>query len=188
MKTLLLLAAGATALSACATSAPQMTWGKPGVSRVDYGTDVGMCSGLAAMQNAGNGANSAGGIDGKAIENTSNPAPVHTPPPATNAGGTQISHVDAPLPSGGSYSGMASADYAQRAATQQRAQEMAVKRARADALKSCLVERGYREITLTRQQAAHLGSLPRGSSEYHEYLYSLGSDPGIVASQSVPAK
>ena len=39
-----------------------MAWGKPGVSKVDFGTDVGMCTGMAAMQNTGDGSNTAGGI------------------------------------------------------------------------------------------------------------------------------
>jgi hypothetical protein len=76
---------------------------------------------------------------------------------------------------------MASSDYAQRAATQQRTQEMMVKRARADTLKGCLTERGYREITLSAEQRAHLATLKAGSNEYHEYLYKIGSDPAVGA-------
>jgi hypothetical protein len=188
MKALLLLAGAFVALGGCAAGAPQMTWGKPGVSKVDYGTDVGMCTGLAASQKSDNGAKNAGGIDGRGIENAASPAPVLTQNPTNTGPGPQSTHVEAPLPSAGSYSGMASADFAQRAATQQRTQEMAVKRARAEALKGCLVDRGYREIALTKQQVAHLASLQKGSSEYHEYLYTLGSDPEVVASQAMPAK
>jgi hypothetical protein len=80
---------------------------------------------------------------------------------------------------------MASADFAQRAATQQRTAEMAAKRARAEKLNSCLVERGYQEFALTAEQAAHLAKLPKGSNEYHEYLYKLGTDAEIVGKQSV---
>jgi hypothetical protein len=169
--TRLLLAAGiALALSGCATSATQTAWGKPGVSKQDYGTDVGMCTGLASKQNS-DGQNTAGGVNGK-------------------SGGSGSSGTsDAAIPAGGSYSGMASSDYAQRAATQQRTREMAEQRARADALKNCLVQRGYQEFPLTTEQAAHLATLQKGSNEYLEYLYKLGSDAEIVGKQSrAPAK
>ena len=170
MKLIVLAAGFALTLCGCATTAPQMAWGKPGVTKLDYGTDVGMCTGLAAMQNTGDGANTAGGINGK---NNS-----------AAGGGSGQASPDSSIPAGGSYSGMASSDFAQRAATQQRTKEMAEKRARADALKSCLVGKGYQEFPLTAEQAAHLASLPKGSNEYHEYLYKLGSDAEIVGKQS----
>jgi hypothetical protein len=103
------------------------------------------------------------------------PGPNGQSPPATDAAKSSN------LPAGGTYSGMASSDYAQRAATQQRTQEMMVKRARADTLKGCLTERGYREITLSAEQRAHLATLKAGSNEYHEYLYKIGSDPAVGA-------
>jgi hypothetical protein len=170
MRTLILTAGITLALLGCATAPSEMAWGKPGVSKVDYGTDVGMCTGLAAMQNA-DGSNTAGGIQGK---NNS-----------AGGGGSGAASPDASVPAGGSYSGMASADFAQRAATQQRTAEMAAKRARAEKLNSCLVERGYQEFALTAEQAAHLAKLPKGSNEYHEYLYKLGTDAEIVGKQSV---
>ena len=83
---------------------------------------------------------------------------------------------------------MTSGDYASRAATQQRAQEMAAQRARSEALKSCLVGRGYREFALTAEQRAHLATLTRGTHEYLEYLHSIGSSPETVAGQPAPAK
>jgi hypothetical protein len=170
--TKLLLAAGiALALGGCATTSTQMAWGKPGVTKQDYGTDVGMCTGLASKQSTGDGQNTAGGVNGK------------------NGASGSAGAADAAIPAGGSYSGMASSDYAQRAATQQRTREMAEQRARSDALKNCLVERGYREFPLTAEQVAHLATLQKGSNEYLEYLYKLGSDAEIVDKQSrTPAK
>lgn len=167
-----------------------MAWGKAGVSRVDYGTDVGMCTGLAAMQDSGgNGANSAGGISG--TNNPSNTSSAGSSGSmASNraasaaASGTPTTASAPPVPAGGSYSGMASADFAQRAVTQQRAQEMAAQRARSDALKSCLTGRGYQEFALTAEQRAHLATMKKGSTDYHEYLYQLGSDGEIVGKQS----
>jgi hypothetical protein len=177
------LAAGVVLASfGCSTTAPSTSWGKAGVSKVDYGTDIDMCTGLAAQQVTGASTNTAGGINGSNNQAqtgsdrgaTTQPGAGGTPPPATQ-GGTVGS-----TPAGGVYSGVASADYAQRAATQQRTQEMLAKRAKSDALKSCLTERGYKEFTLTAEQRAHLATLKAGSNEYHLYLYKLGSDPAVV--------
>jgi hypothetical protein len=189
MKTLVVVAGLGLAVSGCASTAPQTSWGKPGVSRVDYGTEVGMCTGHAAMQNSGgNGTNTAGGISG------SNNAAVVNPPgssgtassssAAAASGGGSSAPVSAPVPAGGTYSGMASSDFAQRAATQQRTQEMAAQRARAEALKSCLTGRGYQEFALNAEQRAHLATLKKGGEEYHEYLYQLGSNLEVVAKQA----
>jgi hypothetical protein len=167
MKSILFAAGAALALCACATttsSGPPTSWGKAGVSKQEYGNDVGMCTGLAAQAGSGSGVNTAGGVSGK----------------NSGAGSSGASEGGGGTVAGGTYQGMASSDYAQRAATQQRSQEMAAKRARTDAYKSCLTERGYKEFTLTAEQRAHLASLPAGSNEYHEYLYSLGTDPAVV--------
>ena len=186
MKTMILVAC-ATVLCACTTPGQQTSWGKAGVSKVDYGTDVGMCTGTASLFGSGSGINTAGGISG-----SNNMPPPHEPgrgsqelspgggpPPASQAA------TSGSLPASGNYSGTVSQDYAQRAATQQRSQEMLAKRARSDALKSCLSGRGYKEFTLSAEQRAHLATLKTGSNEYHEYLYKLGSDPAVIGA---PAK
>lgn len=165
MKSSLFAAGVVVALSACAATGQPTAWGKAGVSKADYGNDIGMCTGLASQMASGNGSNTAGGVNGR---NNSGQAGAAT---AGASSGTVA---------GGTYQGMASGDFAQRAATQQRAQEMAAKRMQADAFRNCIVERGYREFTLTPEQRAKLGSLKHGSSEYYEYLYMLGSDPKVV--------
>jgi type IV secretory pathway TrbL component len=167
------------ALCGCATTAPPTAWGKPGVSKLDYGTDVGMCTGLAGQVGSGNGANTAGGINGQnstAQTGTARGSSTASAGASAGSAGGSSSNV----PASGTYSGMASADYAQRAATQQRTQEMAAKRAQADAFKNCLTERGYREFTLSPEQRAHLATLKPGSEEYLTYLYTLGADPAVV--------
>jgi hypothetical protein len=166
MKSILFAAGAALALCACATTSSGLltSWGKAGVSKQDYGNDVGMCTGFAAQASSGSGVNTAGGVSGKNSGAGSSAA-------VEGGGGTVA---------GGTYQGMASSDYAQRAATQQRSQEMAAKRAKTDAYKSCLTERGYKEFTLSAEQRAHLATLKPGSNEYHEYLYSLGTDPAVV--------
>jgi hypothetical protein len=174
MRTLYFVVGIALALNGCAVTGSQMAWGKPGVSKVDYGTDVGMCTGLAAQKNVDDGNHTAGGVKGR---NNS-----------AGGGGSGQASPDASIPAGGSYSGMASADYAQRAATEQRTQEMNAQRARNEALNSCLIGRGYQQFALTPEQAAHLATLQKGSNEYLEYLYKLGTDGEVVRKQSSPAK
>lgn len=186
MKSILVIA-GVVALSACSVSSNQPTaWVKPGVSKVEFGNDIGMCTGLAAQQDVGTGVNTAGGISGAnnvphqeqpgrhSQENTNGQVP--RPTEAAKSGS---------LPAQGTYSGTVSADYASRAANQQRTQEMLAKKARAEALRSCLVDRGYRESTLTAEQRADLATLKAGSSEYHEYLYKIATES---ASAEVAAK
>src|SRR5688572_10750184 len=139
MKAILLAAGMSIALAGCTTSGSQQTaWGKAGVSRTDYGTDIGMCTGLAAMQSAGNGANTAGGVSGKNAPSQTDAAPgsesaMGSRPGGTDGGAPQQNSSN--LPATGTYSGMASADYAQRAAMQQRTQEMQVKRLQAETFK-----------------------------------------------------
>jgi hypothetical protein len=174
----------ATCLAGCATPGPKTAWGKPGVTPYVYVTDIGLCSGLAAQQGAGNGMNTAGGISG---HNSSPPTEspgrstqrtVSGEPPPASAAASSVS-----LPAGGTYSGTVSSDYAQRAATQQRAQEMLAKRAQAEVFRSCITDRGYKEFTLSPQQRQHLATLREGSSEYLQYLHKLGSDPAVVDSR-----
>jgi len=175
MKAFILISGIAIVASGCATTAQQKAWGKPGVSKTDYGTDLGMCTGIASMQGGEGPANTAGGINGRNNSAAGGGAGQSSPGVSTVANGT--------------YQGMASSDFANRAANQQRTQQMTDQRAREDALKSCLVERGYLEFVLTPEQNAHLASLPKGSNEYLEYLYKLGSDAEIVGKQGhAPAK
>jgi len=188
MKQILLVAGSAALLSACAATGPQTAWAKPDVSKVDYVTDLGMCTGLAAMAESGNGSNTAGGING---QNSSVPdtkgsdAGKAAGQSAGASGGATPAPSGAAFPTGGGmYRDSADPDIVQRAATQQRTQEMAVKRARTEALKSCYVERGYQEITLTPEQRAHLGTLKQGSNEYLAYLAKIGADPAVIKAQS----
>ena len=181
MKQILLVAAVAAVLTACATPAQQTAWGKPNVSKVDYGTDVGMCTGFAAMAASGNGANTAGGING------SNGSVQSRGGDAARTGGRAGSGPSGgafPTGGGGAYRDSAPPDVVSRAATQQRTQDMAAARARTEALSSCLTERGYTEFKLTAEQRAHLATLKEGSNEFHQYLYQLGADPEVVKAQA----
>jgi hypothetical protein len=52
-------------------------------------------------------------------------------------------------------------------------------------VETCLKERGYRQFALTKAQAKSLGKLPTGSLDRQLYLYSLASDPKVIAAQGV---
>lgn len=170
MKRILWVAAiGATSfLGACATSTPT-AWGKANVSKTEYGTDLGMCTGLAAMQSSGNAANTAGGLKrgGSGLE------------PAKPG----VSATSPVIMGSGVYRDSAPVEVSQRAAQQQTAQEMETQRLRAEALASCMTERGYLEFALTPEQAKQLATYKLGSNEYYEYLYKLGADPQVLATQ-----
>lgn len=162
-------------MAACSVNSTKATsWGKEGVSMIDYQTDTILCGTIADRTNVGSGTHTAGGVDGN------NPT-VRTDPGGEQAIGMEgaggHSASTAQSISGGTYQGTASPDMVSRAANQQRAQEMRLKQARLDALKSCLVERGYKEFELTPEQRAELAKLPQGSDQRREYLYKLGTDP-----------
>lgn len=162
-------------VAACSVNTSKTTsWGKEGVSMIDYQTDSILCATLSERAGNGDATHTAGGLDGKndvARQGGAGDAAVA----AGNSGGQSSSN--APSLGGGMYSGTASTDMAARAASQQRTQEMRIKQARLDALKSCLVERGYKEFELTPEQRAELAKLPAGSDQRREYLYKLGTDP-----------
>jgi hypothetical protein len=165
-------------MAACSVNSTKSTsWGKAGVSMIDYQTDTILCGTLADNVGAGNGANSAGGVDGKNdVARTGGGGDAAI---SAGASGGQSSS-NAPSLGGGTYSGTASTDYVSRAATQQRTQEMQLKQAKVEALHSCLVQRGYTEFNLTAEQRAELDKLPQGSDARRQYLYKLGTDPNVL--------
>ena len=186
MKSTAIVLSAAAVLAGCTVNGttPLTAWGKKDVSLLDYRTDGGECAVLAATHSSdANGANSAGGINGQ------NPAA-----PTQNASGSATAAANgtasgggsnAPSISGGTYRDSASADFVNRAAMQQRTEEMAAQRARTDALHSCLVNRGYTEFQLTAEQRKELEKLPQGSDERRQFLYKLGTNPDVLSKQAV---
>src|SRR5688572_4896645 len=137
MKSTSLVVCTAAVLAGCSinSSAPMTAWGKKDVSMLDYRTDAGQCALIAVtMATDGNGANTAGGISGQ------NPTiPQQGPSGATVANGAVPgangpNAPRGPTSGGNTYRDSASADFVNRAANQQRAQEMTAQRARNDAL------------------------------------------------------
>jgi hypothetical protein len=184
MKSISLVACAAAVLAGCSVngSTPVTAWGKKDVSMLDYRTDAGQCAVLATTKpTETDAAKQAGGINGQ-----NSGAPTQQASGSASAGSAGGAAAGGMNPvGGGTYRESASADFVNRAAMQQRTQEMAEQRARNDALKSCLVNRGYSEFTLTAEQRAQLAKLPMGSDERREYLYKLGTDADVLAKQAL---
>ena len=182
MKSIMLVAASAALLSACATpQGPKTAWGKPGVSKVEYVTDLGTCTAQAAMtQDKTGNQETAGGLSGQnnAANNGLKQSNTAQPGSGSSAGSAS------PIGGGGMYRDSAPPDVVNRAVNQQQAAEIAATRAKSVALNSCYAERGYKEFKLTAEQRAKLGSLQPGSNEYLQYLSQIGADPAVVNAQA----
>lgn len=187
MKTLTSTLCAVAALAGCSVngSTPVTSWGKKDVSMLDYRTDAGQCALIATTyENGDNGARTAGGING---QNSAVPAQgvsgSSAAPGSINGGGS--ASVGTPILGDNKYRDSAPADFVNRAALQQRGLEMTAQRARVEALKSCLVNRGYTEFRLSPAQRKALDKLAEGSDERREYLYKLGTDPEVLTTQAV---
>ena len=181
MKSIFLIAVSAALLSACAASGPKTAWGKPGVTKVEYVTDLGTCTAQAAMtQGSGGNSEVAGGMHGQnnsadnglKQQNTGQPAGTSSPGAAAPIGGSM-------------YRDSAPPDVVNRAANQQQQAEIIASHAKANALKSCYAEHGYKEFTLTPEQRAKLATMQVGSNEYLQYLSTIGADPAVVNAQAI---
>jgi len=185
MKAIMFVVCASAVIAGCSVNGAQPTtaWGKKDVSMLDYRTDGGQCAVYAATFMSGNNAaNSAGGING-----ANGTAPQQAPSGSASSGnaaaGGSGGASSTPTVSGGTYRDSASPDFVNRAAMQQRAQELSEQRARSDALKSCLTDRGYTEFALTPEQKSQLSKLPAGSEERREFLYKLGTNADVLAKQ-----
>ncbi|HET9473581.1 MAG TPA: hypothetical protein VFO82_06785 [Steroidobacteraceae bacterium] len=188
MKTIVAMAGMVAALVGCTVnnSNPTTAWGKQGVSMLEYRTDAGQCAVLAVTSPTdGNGAKTAGGLSGSNAGAPSQAASGSATASAGAAAGAGGGGGSANPLGGSTYRDSGSADFATRAAIQQRTEEMAQQRQRNEALKSCLASRGYTEFSLTPEQRAHLATLAQGSEERRDYLYKLGTDPQVLDKQAV---
>lgn len=186
-----LVALTAAVISGCTMNSgqPVTSWGKQGISMLDYRTDGGQCALIGATTSYDeSGAKSAGGITGQnASVPSMGPSGATAANSAATGGGGTVGRAPRSIGSG-TYSDAASPDFVNRAVTQQQNQEMAAQRARNDALRFCLASRGYTEFALTREQRAKLSRLEQGSDQRREYLFSLATDPDVLSKQQVAHK
>ncbi len=101
----------------------------------------------------GNGANTAGGINGASAERLPAPGARSGAPNTNPSANPAPSSTAFPTGSGGAYRDNTNVDMVSRAATQQQAMEVAAQKQRTERLKSCLVERGYTEFSLIARAA-----------------------------------
>jgi len=190
MKSILLAVGAALAASACtSTSSQQTSWGKEGVSMLDYRTDGGQCAVYAATATPETIDNNvAGGINGQTQTTRLPESGGASQSSGAGPGAPSPGPSSAAFPTGGggAYRDSTNVDVVSRAATQQQAREVAVAKARTQALKNCLVDRGYTEFDLTPEQRAKLATLPEGSPERRDYLYKLGTDASVLKTQGRP--
>lgn len=187
MKTIATMVGMVAALVGCTVNgaSPVTAWGKQGVSMLEYRTDGGQCAVLAVTSRTdANGAKTAGGLSGSNSGAPTQAASGSATASAGAAAGAGGSGSANPL-GGSTYRDSGSADFATRAALQQKTAEMEEQRIRNENLKACLVSRGYTEFNLTAEQRAHLATLPQGSEERRDYLYKLGTDTDVLSKQAV---
>jgi hypothetical protein len=160
-----MLASGA----AMAATAPDFSWGKPGVSFTQYRADAVDCGRAAVNRDIAN-------TDaGKAI--------------ATGSKRLDALFEDAETATQAGDSDAAANYYARQARTAEAlhldARVAEIRTMLADTLSRCLVAKGYHRFRLTAEQRKHLARLRHGSAERHDYLYRLASDPAVQAAQAI---
>ena len=152
--------------SAFSASEPRESWGKAGVSLIQYQDDAVACASRAYYQDVAqtDGAKrlveASRRIDSLASFATGVGQPYFTNPAVTAIART----VEAARPDKA---------YREVAALQQ------------STLDTCLSQRGYVRFRLTEDQRQRLGKLRNGSPERRAYLHSLASDAAILAAQHI---
>ena len=180
MRILIALVAAATfAGAATAANAPQTSWGKPGISFEDYRSDATYCLREAA------------GLDLTGTE------PANALVLASRRMATGQTNDYTPTVGGANSTGPSTTnsgfDPMIEAANRMQQERIA---ARPDLrirqahdimqrrLDHCLAGRGYHRFRLTDDQRRQLRHFPERAAERQTYLYSLASDPRILAAQS----
>jgi len=183
MKIILSFAISVALLSGCAATGPKTAWGKPGISRETYVTDLGTCMAVAGMTQPGNGSHTAGGLDGKNMQPR---AGNHSDIGRYSGGANNAPGAAVVVGGGGVYRDSAPLDVVNRAVNQEQAVEISAKRQAIDTFRTCYVQNGYQEFNLTPEQRRHLGALQGGSNEYLAYLAEIGTEPAKLGSPVDP--
>lgn len=166
---LLALAAACASTETASAPEPIYSWGKADVTLVQYWTDSAECT-LAAAQAERN-------VPVATYDLNDSRQPIGM---TRSFAGTQGNFDINSDPSIVSLN-----DQIMRARLNERQQALADRDLRQDVVSACLIERGYRPFQLTAEQAARLARLRDGSTQRRRYLHSLGSDPAVLAAQSV---
>jgi len=169
------LTIGGAMLAACASvgsgAGAPTSWGKAGVTLVQYWTDSSECAlvGSTATPDA----------NGSTVDLSGSGSDRTNPGGAANASARpthQPSGIEATTDLNNT---LMAAHY------NEMQRDRSATRARQQAVETCLRERGYRPFRLTSEQGARLAELPEGSNERRAYLYQLGSDPAVLSAQGL---
>lgn len=154
------LAILAVAIPASAHAAP-ISWGRAGVSLVQYRADAVECGRLGANADI-------------------------SEEPATQAivAAEQFTERNLNVPVIGPDAALEQALMARRLRPAKKLAE--AQAAMLTETELCLTRLGYRRFMLTSEQNRRLGRLRLGTAERHAYLHALASDPAVLAKQSVP--
>jgi hypothetical protein len=169
----------ATSAAGIAAPAPQVSWGKAGITLAQYRQDALEC-GLR-----GHYTDISKTEDAQELVKASRQL-------------DNLSTTFAPNTTGSSATGPVSTDAASQAGEYAATQEHIIDNARPElryrnikhtleaTTAECLAQRGYSRFTLTGDQRHALSKLKAGSDQRRAYLYSLASDPAVLQTQRVP--
>jgi hypothetical protein len=166
--------AGGPAAARIASPGVGISWGKPGVSLVQYRTDAIQC-GLNASGTDLTGTDPAKAliVGSRMIANDPNASPGAVVDP--RAGPSAAPDAMQNAGSTASVEQMIGPDRQIAKAGDILETE----------LERCLRQLGYRKFKLTSEQRHKLSKLPVGSDARHAYLHSLASDPDVLTRQAV---
>jgi hypothetical protein len=172
-------------------TAPMISWGKPGVSFETYRADAIFCGRLGANLDVSNtpeakrlifATRQLETIDEVGVPNSGNVEFDNVPVPGVMMEGTfDVTYNPAIA---------RSLEQAKRYGTTVQAARVDVQikgvgQLLQSTVDNCLIDHGYRRFRLTAEQQRHLRKLRQGSPERHAYLFSLASDPRVMAAQGI---
>lgn len=148
-------------VAAMAAPAPQLSWGKPGVSLATYRAESIGCAMRAYYTDVSDTNAAKNFVQGsKQIDTIVNSGADYMDSAAS------IGHVvDSVNPGRGIKE---------------------IRRYQLDLVAKCLLDHGYHRFRLTDDQRAHLEKLKVGSDARHVYLHELAANPEILSAQSAP--
>jgi hypothetical protein len=146
--------------AAIAGPAPQISWGRAGVTFAQYRTDAIACGRLGANTDISRESATQDFVAAERWRDRNLNMPL---------AGADVAREQAQM--------------IQRLGPERKLKEL--QQVHLGAVETCLSQLGYQRFALTREQAKALRALPSGSAARHTYLHRLGSDAVILSKQAV---
>jgi hypothetical protein len=155
------LLAATLPVAALAAPAPQVSWGKSGVSLATYRAESIGCAMRAYYTDVADTNGAKNFAEASRLLDTYAGAPGDVMDNARMMGSiVQSAHTDESLKD--------------------------VKQFQVAILDKCLIDHGYHRFRLTDDQRKHMENLKIGSDARHAYLHRLAADPAILSAQALP--